>query len=62
MVKPTFQTFENKIVYTWIGHSTAVISLGKNFNIIIDPVFADRDSPNQNVGPKRFRPPAYKIS
>lgn len=62
MVNPTFHTFDDKIVYTWIGHSTAVISIGKEFNIIIDPVFAERASPNKFVGPKRFRPPACKIS
>ena len=30
--------------------------------MIIDPVFADRCSPVQKVGPKRFRPPPCKIA
>lgn len=40
VVAPTFPTDENKITYTWIGHSTAVISFGKDANFLIDPVFS----------------------
>ena len=29
---------------------------------MIDPIFSDRTSPIQLVGPKRFRPPPCKIS
>lgn len=51
MRKPEFKTEINKIIYTWIGHSTAVVSLGKDANIIIDPVFSKRCSPVQFAGP-----------
>jgi L-ascorbate metabolism protein UlaG (beta-lactamase superfamily) len=62
MLKPVFEKVsQTDIRYTWIGHSTAVIQVGGD-NIIIDPVFADRSSPSQIVGPKRFRPPACPIS
>jgi hypothetical protein len=37
---PTFPSFENKITYTWIGHSTAVINIAGKVNLIIDPVFS----------------------
>lgn len=49
-------------MYTWIGHSTAVISIGNEFNMMIDPVFSERASFNQDVGPKRFRKPACEIN
>ena len=61
MVKPDFSMADVKnIKYTWIGHSTAVIQIGPD-NFIIDPVFSERASPSQLVGPKRFRPPACSI-
>ena len=37
---PNFKCAKDKIKYTWIGHSTAVISIGDNINLLIDPVFA----------------------
>ncbi len=58
---PQFKCSEDKIRYTWIGHSTAVITIGENTNLIIDPVFSDRCSPLQFIGPKRFRDPACKV-
>lgn len=45
---------------TWIGHSTLVIQID-GFNIITDPVFSDRASPIQFLGPKRIREPACSI-
>jgi N-acyl-phosphatidylethanolamine-hydrolysing phospholipase D len=52
--------FKKEIRYTWIGHSTAVIQVGQD-NLLIDPVFADRCSPSQWFGPKRYREPACSI-
>lgn len=60
-MKPDFSiSTERDIRYTWIGHSTAVIQIGPD-NFLIDPIFKDRASPNQLVGPKRFRPPPCTI-
>jgi N-acyl-phosphatidylethanolamine-hydrolysing phospholipase D len=42
------------IQYTWIGHSTFLVQLG-GFNILTDPVFSDRASITQWMGPRRFR-------
>jgi L-ascorbate metabolism protein UlaG (beta-lactamase superfamily) len=52
---------DNKIRYTWIGHSTAVINIANKVNILIDPVFKDRCSPFKNYGPKRYRETPCKI-
>jgi hypothetical protein len=58
---PKFSMSENKITYTWIGHSTAVISIGNEANLMIDPIFSDRCSPFQWIGPKRYRKPACEV-
>jgi len=51
---------KEEIKYTWIGHSTFLIQTnGKT--ILTDPVFADRASPSQWVGPKRYRKVPMKI-
>ena len=60
MVKPNFHQEGNSVKYTWIGHSTAVIQVGEE-TLIIDPVFSDRSSVTQWLGPKRYRPPACTI-
>ncbi len=52
---PEFKCPIDKVRYTWMGHSTAVIGIGGKVNIIIDPVFSNRCSPLQCIGPKRFR-------
>jgi N-acyl-phosphatidylethanolamine-hydrolysing phospholipase D len=49
------QNTENKIKMLWIGHATSILNM-ENCIILVDPVFSDRCSPSQYVGPKRFRP------
>ena len=39
---------------TWLGHSTVVVSMDGVF-FMTDPIFSDRASPSQMVGPKRYR-------
>ena len=58
---PVFTNSDKKITYTWIGHSTAVLSIGTQVNLMIDPVFSDRCSPLQCIGPKRYRDPACSM-
>lgn len=45
---------------TWLGHSTLLIQT-EDFNILTDPIFSDRASPIQLVGPKRYRDAACQI-
>ncbi len=40
---------------TWLGHSSFLIQY-QNFNILTDPIFADRASPVSFAGPKRYVP------
>ena len=45
---------------TWIGHSTILLQTG-GLNVLTDPVFSERASPLQWLGPKRVMPPALPI-
>ena len=46
---------------TWLGHSTTLIEIeGKRF--LTDPVWSDRASPLQFVGPKRWTKPVIELS
>jgi len=53
VVKPKFEKETKKTVVTWLGHAASCIQVG-GINIITDPVFAQRCSPSQWVGPKRY--------
>lgn len=40
---------------TWFGHATMLIEIDGH-RILVDPVFCERVSPSQRIGPKRFHP------
>jgi N-acyl-phosphatidylethanolamine-hydrolysing phospholipase D len=42
---------------TWVGHSTVLLQLG-GLNILTDPVWSERASPFQWIGPRRLMPAA----
>ncbi len=42
---------------TWIGHSTMLVEID-GFRVLTDPIWSERCSPFQTVGPKRMHPPA----
>lgn len=41
---------------TWVGHSTFLVQVG-GWNVLTDPVWSDRASPVQWLGPRRLVPP-----
>lgn len=41
---------------TYIGHATILVQ-AMGINLLIDPVFSERCSPFNSIGPKRVRPP-----
>jgi L-ascorbate metabolism protein UlaG (beta-lactamase superfamily) len=51
---------EDKAVITFINHATFLIQL-KNLNILTDPIFAERASPFNFIGPKRVRAPGIDL-
>jgi L-ascorbate metabolism protein UlaG (beta-lactamase superfamily) len=45
---------------TWFGHATTLIEIDGH-RILVDPVWAERVSPSQRFGPKRFHPPPMAL-
>ncbi|MDQ8757091.1 MBL fold metallo-hydrolase [Sphingosinicella sp. LHD-64] len=50
----------DRMLVTWIGHATALVQT-QGLNILLDPVWAHRDSPVQFAGPRRVRAPGVRI-
>ena len=46
---------------TWIGHASTLVQAG-GLNVLTDPVFSERASPVQFLGPKRAQPPGIALS
>ncbi|KAI7857625.1 beta-lactamase superfamily domain-containing protein [Circinella umbellata] len=53
LIREPSQAGENNIVVTWLGHACALVQIN-GLNVLLDPVFSDRCSPFQFVGPKRY--------
>ena len=45
---------------TWFGHATTLIEIDGH-RVLVDPVWSERASPSQMVGPKRFHPPPMAL-
>ncbi len=45
---------------TWIGHASVLVQAG-GLNVLTDPIFSERASPVQIVGPKRALPPGIAL-
>ena len=53
---------KSNLQMTWIGHSTCLFQVEKNFTILSDPIFSTRASPYKNIiGVARDVPPAWSI-
>jgi L-ascorbate metabolism protein UlaG (beta-lactamase superfamily) len=46
---------------TWLGHSTALVEVDGKV-ILTDPIWSERASPSEWVGPKRFHPPPIAVA
>ena len=46
---------------TWIGHATLLVQAG-GLNVLTDPVFSERASPLQIIGPQRAQPPGVLLA
>lgn len=49
-----------KPAITWIGHATMLVQ-ANGLNVLTDPIFSERASPIQSVGPKRAQPPGLSL-
>lgn len=50
----------NEVHVTFVNHATFLIQL-KDINILTDPIWSERCSPFQWLGPKRIRPPGMSL-
>lgn len=46
---------------TWVGHSTVLLQIG-GLNVLTDPIWSNRASPVQWVGPRRQQPPGIALA
>lgn len=51
---------EDEVVITFVNHSTFLIQAG-GINILTDPIWSERASPFQWIGPRRMRPPGIRF-
>jgi L-ascorbate metabolism protein UlaG (beta-lactamase superfamily) len=58
--EPRAAASEEEVVATFINHATYLLQFQKT-NILIDPVFSQRTSPLQWLGPKRVRAPGLLL-
>ncbi|XP_076369531.1 N-acyl-phosphatidylethanolamine-hydrolyzing phospholipase D-like isoform X1 [Tachypleus tridentatus] len=49
------------ICVTWIGHATVLVEI-EGIHLLTDPMFSERASPSQVVGPKRYRDAPCSVS
>ena len=60
IVKPDFNFSKDELSVTWIGHATVLVRID-GITVLTDPVFSDRASPYQFVGPLRYRRAAVTV-
>ena len=46
---------------TWIGHASMLVQAG-GLNVLTDPIFSNRASPVQFIGPQRAQPPGVALA
>lgn len=63
LVEPKIKSTPPKDAFriTWLGHSTLLAEFD-NIAVLTDPIFSERASPSQVIGPKRYREPPCTVS
>lgn len=49
-----------QLAVTWLGHATALVEID-GFRLLTDPIWSERCSPSQNIGPRRLHPPPVPL-
>lgn len=50
----------SRLAVSWFGHSTALVEID-GYRVLTDPVWSDRCSPSDLVGPQRLHPPPVQL-
>ena len=61
LVVPDFASAAEPLSITWLGHATALVEVD-GYRILTDPVWSDRCSPSDAVGPRRLHPPPVELA
>jgi L-ascorbate metabolism protein UlaG (beta-lactamase superfamily) len=61
LVVPDFASAAAPLSITWLGHATALVEVD-GYRILTDPVWSDRCSPSDAVGPRRLHPPPVELA
>jgi L-ascorbate metabolism protein UlaG (beta-lactamase superfamily) len=63
LITPEPQAFDaaaGRIAVTWFGHATALLEID-GYRVLTDPVWSERCSPSDVVGPGRMHPPPVSL-
>jgi L-ascorbate metabolism protein UlaG (beta-lactamase superfamily) len=55
-----FDSDPGRLAVSWLGHSTALVEID-GYRVLTDPVWSDRCSPSDIVGPQRLHPPPLQL-
>ncbi|WP_373141503.1 MBL fold metallo-hydrolase [Mycobacterium marinum] len=55
-----YQGDASRLAVSWFGHSTAMVEID-GYRVLTDPVWSDRCSPSDLVGPQRLHPPPVQL-
>ncbi|BBZ21892.1 MBL fold metallo-hydrolase [Mycolicibacter hiberniae] len=58
--EPDFGIDGAPLAVTWLGHATALVEID-GYRVLTDPVWSERCSPSDAVGPRRLHPPPVGI-
>ena len=58
---PTLDGPGADLAATWFGHSTVLLEID-GYRVLADPVWSDRCSPSQIIGPRRLHPPPAPLA
>ncbi|MEB3034683.1 MBL fold metallo-hydrolase [[Mycobacterium] nativiensis] len=61
LAQPDFGGVAEPLAVTWLGHATALVEVD-GYRVLTDPLWSDRCSPSDAVGPKRLHPPPVELS
>lgn len=61
LVDPDFSGAAEPLSITWLGHATALVEVD-GYRVLTDPVFSERCSPSDAVGPRRLHPPPVELA
>ncbi|SEL85250.1 MBL fold metallo-hydrolase [Streptacidiphilus jiangxiensis] len=60
LVRDIAQQASEDLAVTWFGHSSALVEI-EGHRLLLDPVWSERCSPSQSVGPRRLHNPPVEL-